>query len=217
FFDITPGGAPAPIASRMATNHTTTLPRLPTAPFYGCRGAGPARVAWGHDLALTRDPDAAEVLAAAGDPSRYAEVVFCGLGEPMIRLETLLATARGLKARGARIRINTNGHGNLIHGRDVTPELAGLVDCLSISLNAQNAEIYDRDCPSTFGPKAFDGILDFARRAKPHVPEVVMTAVAGAEGVDIEACRRVAEACGVSFRSRPLDDLKEDRRPPDER
>ncbi len=217
FFDLKPAGAPGTIAYRIGKNVYVNLTRLCTAHCYFCPREGPERVAWGHDLALSRDPEAAEVLAAVGDPSRFAEVVFCGLGEPMIRLKTLLETARGLKAQGARVRINTNGHGNLIHGRDVTPELAGLVDCVSISLNAQNAEIYDRDCPSTFGPKAFEGILDFARKAKPHVPDVVMTAVEGAEGVDIDACRRVADSCGVAFRSRPLDDLKEDRRPPDER
>lgn len=217
FFDLKPEGTPGTIAYRIGENLYVNVTRLCTAHCYFCPREGPDRVAWGHDLALERDPGAAEILEAVGDPSPYREVVFCGLGEPMIRLKTLLEVARALKAKGARIRVNTNGHGNLIHGRDVTPELHGLVDSVSISLNAQDAETYDRDCPSTFGLRAFDGILDFATRAKDHVPEVVLTAVEGAKDVDIEACRRLAGRCGVRFRARPLDDLKEDRRSPDDR
>jgi len=215
-FDLKPS-APGTIAYRIGDNLYINVTRLCTAHCYFCPREGPDRVAWGHDLALARDPGAREILDAVGDPSAFREVVFCGLGEPMIRLGTLLEVARALKARGARIRINTNGHGNLIHGRDVTPELAGLVDAVSISLNAQDAETYERDCPSTFGLAAFPGILDFATRAKAHVPRVVLTAVEGAEGVDIAACRAIAERCGVEFRSRPIDDLKENRSGPDER
>jgi TatD DNase family protein len=217
FFDLKPEGVRGTVVYRIGENLYVNLTRLCTAHCYFCPREGPDRVAWGHDLALERDPEAREVIEAVGDPTRYREVVFCGLGEPMIRLGTLLEVARALKARGARVRINTNGHGNLIHGRDVTPELRGLVDAVSISLNAQDAETYERDCPSTFGLNAFDGILDFARRAREHVPEVVFTVVEGAEGVDVERCREIAAACGVGFRARPLDDLKEDRRPPDER
>jgi TatD DNase family protein len=148
------------------------------------------------------------VLQAVGDPSRDREIVYCGLGEPMIRLDTLLETAKALKARGARIRVNTNGHGNLIHGADVTPRLRGVVDALSISLNYHDAALYERHCPSTFGAAAFRGILDFARAAKAHVPEVTFTVVEGAKDVDVAKCRALAAECGVAFRARPLDDLK---------
>ena len=139
----------------------------------------------------------------------HDEIVYCGLGEPTIRLGNLLATARVLKKKGHRIRINTNGHANLIHGRDVTPELAGAVDAVSISLNYHDADLYEKHCPSTFGRAAFDGILDFAARAAAHVPDVAFTVVEGAEDVDVEKCRAIAERCGVTFRARPLDDLKE--------
>lgn len=216
FFDLKPA-APGTIAYTIGENRYVNVTRLCTAHCYFCPREGPDRVAWGHNLALERDPGPAEILEAVGDVSPYREVVFCGLGEPMIRLRTVVEVGRALKARGARTRLNTNGHGNLIHGRDVTPELRGAIDCISISLNAQDAETYNRACPSTFGLRAFDGILDFARCARRQIPEVVFTVVAGAEGVDVEACRRIAEECGVGFRSRPLDDLKEDRRGPDER
>ncbi|MCZ6787102.1 MAG: TatD family nuclease-associated radical SAM protein [Planctomycetota bacterium] len=217
FFDIKPDGTPGAIAYRIGDTCYVNLTRLCTAHCYFCPREGSDRVAWGHDLALARDPTTNEVLEAVGDPGLYKEVVFCGLGEPMIRLQTLLEVARALKKRGARLRVNTNGHGNLIHGRDVTPELAGLIDAISISLNAQDAATYDRDCPSTFGEGAFEGILDFAERVRDHVAAVTMTAVDGADGVDVEACRAIADRCGVAFRARPLDDLKEDKRPPDER
>jgi len=212
FFDLKPG-APGAITYRIGNNLYVNLTRLCTAHCYFCPREGPDMEAWGHDLALGRDPSTREVLQAVGDPAPYDEIVYCGLGEPMIRLETLLESARALKARGARIRINPNGHGNLIHGRDVTPSLAGNVDAVSVSLNYHSAELYEKHCPSTFGAGAWDGILDFARRAREHIPDVAFTAVAGAEDVDIGRCREVAAACGVRLRDRPLDDLKEDRNP----
>jgi len=217
FFDIKPAGTPGTITYQIGSSLYINLTRLCTAHCYFCPREGPDRVAWGHDLALERDPTAREVLDSVGDPSRYEQIVFCGLGEPMIRLDTLLEVAAALKENGAFVRINTNGHGNLIHGVDITPRLAGLIDAVSISLNAQNAEIYDRDCPSTFGLASYDGILEFANKAKSHVPDVTMTAVEGATDVDVNACAAIAKQCGVNFRSRPLDDLTEDRRPPDER
>jgi TatD DNase family protein len=212
FFDLKPK-RPGKIVYRIGDALYINLTRLCTAHCYFCPREGGDRVAWGHDLALARDPSAREVLQAAGDPAPYSEIVYCGLGEPMIRLETLLETARALKARGARIRVNTNGHGNLIHGTDVTPRLAGVVDALSISLNYHDALLYDRHCPSTFGKEAFAGILDFARRAKAHVPSVSFTVVAGGEDVDVAKCEALAREIGVGFRARPLDDLKEDRNP----
>lgn len=218
FFDLKPK-RPGKIAYRIGDALYINLTRLCTAHCHFCPREGDDRVAWGHDLALSRDPSPREVLQAVGDPAPYTEIVYCGLGEPMIRLDTLLETAKELKARGARIRVNTNGHGNLIHGTDVTPRLHGLVDALSISLNYHDPALYDRHCPSTFGAAAFAGILDFARAAKAHVPQVTLTVVEGAEDVDVAKCRAIAEACGVGFRSRPLDDLKASGRPeaPDER
>ena len=207
FFDLKPK-RPGKIAYRIGDALYINLTRLCTAHCYFCPREGPDRVAWGHDLALSRDPTPREVLQAVGDPPPCREIVYCGLGEPTIRLETLLETARALKAKGARIRINTNGHGNLIHGTDITPRLAGVVDAVSISLNYHDAGLYEKHCPSTFGLAAFDGILAFARAARSHVREVTFTVVEGAKDVDVAKCRAIAEQCGVAFRARPLDDLK---------
>ncbi len=158
-----------------------------------------------YDLLLTREPDADEVLAAAGDPARYKEIVFCGLGEPTLRLDTLLAVAEKLKAQGARhIRLNTDGLANLVYGRDVTPELAQWVDSVSISLNAQDEATYNRHTrPKREG--AFQGMLDFARAAKASGIAVTLTAINGLEGVDIVACEDIARQLGVTFRRRELD------------
>jgi TatD DNase family protein len=209
FFDLKPK-RPGKIAYAIGDALYVNLTRLCTAHCYFCPREGPDRVAWGHDLALSRDPSPREVLQAVGDPSRWREIVYCGLGEPMIRLDTLLETARALRERGAhRIRVNTNGHGNLIHGGDVTPRLEGVVDALSISLNYHDPSLYAKHCPSTFGDDAFPGILAFARAAKAHVKEVTLTVVEDAEDVDVPKCRVIAEQLGVHFRTRPLDDLRE--------
>lgn len=158
-----------------------------------------------YDLLLTREPTADEVLAAVGDPCRYKEIVFCGLGEPTLRLDTLLAVADALKGMGAKhLRINTDGLANLVHGRDVTPELARWVDSVSISLTAQDEATYDRHTRSK-RPGAYQGMLDFARAAKAAGIAVTLTAINGLEGVDIAACENIARGLGVKFRQRELD------------
>ncbi|MDD3516778.1 MAG: TatD family nuclease-associated radical SAM protein [Chromatiales bacterium] len=159
----------------------------------------------GHALRLYQDPAVEEMVAAAGDPREYDAVVFCGLGEPLLRLGAVIETARRLRDKGAtRIRINTDGLASLIHGEDVTPRLAGLIDALSISLNAQDAATYARHCRPTRGG-SFEAVLDFARKAREHVPEVALTAIDGLEGVDIAACEAIARDLGVGFRRRVLD------------
>lgn len=158
----------------------------------------------GHDLRLYGEPTAQELVDAVGDVARFKEIVFCGFGEPTLRLDVLLQVAAALKEQGATIRVNTDGLANLIYDRDVTPEFAGLVDALSISMNAQDELTYNRHCrPKQAG--AYPAMLDFARRAKRHVPRVTLTAIDGLPGVDVEACRRIAEELGVDFRRRELD------------
>ncbi|MGE5508200.1 MAG: TatD family nuclease-associated radical SAM protein [Chitinophagales bacterium] len=162
----------------------------------------------GHRLWLAEEPSAAEVLAAVGDPRPFREIVFCGFGEPLLRVEVVAEVAAALKARASRegyplrIRVDTNGLANAVHGRNVLPELAGLVDAVSISLNAPTAEQYERLCRPTV-PGAYAALLDFIREAVACLPEVTLTAVA-VPGVDLEACRRLAERLGAGFRVRGL-------------
>ncbi len=157
-----------------------------------------------YDLTLDHRPEVEEIIAAIGDPSRYEEVVFCGFGEPTLRLKVLKAVARWIKAHGGRVRVNTDGLGSLVNKRDILPELEGLVDSLSVSLNAQDPETYDRHCrPRLEG--SWQAVVDFLRKAPHHIPEVTATAIDGLEGVDIAACERLARELGVRFRRRELD------------
>jgi len=163
----------------------------------------------GHDLTLKREPSVEEVLAAVaaeGGPGAWEEVVFCGFGEPLLRLDAVVALARELRRRGARrIRVNTDGLASLVHGRDVTPELAGVVDAVSVSLNAPDAATYERLCrPGVEG--AYPAVLEFLRRAGERIPEVTATAVA-VPGLDVAACRRVAQGLGVDFREREYNEV----------
>lgn len=215
---------------RITARNARTLFRLPTeetagTPVYSIRGvayvnvtnACDARcvfcprshdeyVVKGYDLRRPKDPTTEEILQALEKPDRYPEVVFCGFGEPTLRLETVKAVARVVKAKGGRTRLNTNGHADLIHRRSTAPDLVGLIDTVSVSLNAQDRETYERHCPSAFSPDGFTPMLEYIRSARDAGLDVVCTAVEGLDGVDMEACRRLAEKeLGVSWRRRALD------------
>jgi TatD DNase family protein len=155
----------------------------------------------GHFLLLDHEPVFAEVMAAIREHRVYDEVVFCGYGEPLLRLDLVKEVAAELKKSGAMVRINTDGQANLVYARNILPELAGLIDCISVSLNAADAETYARLCNSPFGGDAWDGIRQFLLEAKKHIPRVVASAVS-VPGVDIDAVRQLADALGVEFRER---------------
>jgi TatD DNase family protein len=157
----------------------------------------------GHNLRLSEEPGENEIRDAIGDPSQYKEVVFCGYGEPLLRLDLVRNVAAWIKEHGGRVRINTNGHGNMIHGRNILPELKGIVDSISISLDAHDEETYNRICRPAF-KNAFRGIIDFISEAKKYIPTVQVTVVT-LEGIDIGNARKIAEDLGVGFRIRKLD------------
>ena len=157
----------------------------------------------GHNLRLHREPTAAELREAIGDPRNYAEVVFCGYGEPMLRLDVVKSVAEWIKERGGIVRINTNGQGSVINGRNILPEIKGIVDALSISLDAPDEEAYNKVCKPTFNG-AFDEVVGFIRDAKSYIPYVQATVVK-MEGIDIDKCRRLAKTLGVRLRVRKLD------------
>jgi len=157
----------------------------------------------GHNLRLPDEPTEEELIRAIGDPLRFREVVFCGYGEPLLRLETVKKVAGWIKEKGGRVRINTNGHGNLIHGRNILPELSGIVDSVSVSLDAHDEEAYNRICAPAFR-NAFREVVSFIRSAKDYLPHVQATVVE-MEGVDIEKCRKITDELGVTLRVRKLD------------
>lgn len=161
-------------------------------------------------LWLDHEPTLQEVKDAFAkeDMSQYEEVVFCGFGEPTERMDLLLEVATFVKENYQKpIRINTNGQANLINGRDVAPELNGLVDTISISLNTPNEEKYNEMVRSIYGDKAYRAMLDFAREAKKYVPNVVLSTVdTTLSKEEEEQCRKICEKLAVTYRIRPWED-----------
>lgn len=179
--------------------------RCPCACTFCLRQSGDS-VGGADSLWLEREPTFEEVMAAfeAFDVERYREVVFCGYGEPTEAFDLLVRVARAVKKRyGKPIRVNTNGQGSLINGRDIAPELAGVVDSVSISLNSPDAARYQQIVRSRYGEGAFDGMLDFAREAARHVPQVTLTTVETTLTPEEEdRCRAICEELGVRYRIR---------------
>lgn len=157
-------------------------------------------------LWLEHEPAAEEVISALKetDLSPYSEVVFCGYGEPTEAFEVLKEVAAWLKANtDLPVRINTNGQGSLICERDITPELEGIVDALSISLNTPDPEAYLALTRSRYGKAAFDAVLDFVERAKRFVPSITLTTVSTTITAEQEAeCARICDSLGVTYRIR---------------
>lgn len=157
----------------------------------------------GHNLRLENEPSVEDLIRAIENPKNYREIVFCGYGEPFLRLDVIKEVAKWIKEKGGRVRVNTNGHGNIIHGRRILPELKGLIDSISISLNAQDRETYNKICKPMY-PNAYEAVIDFIKDAKENVPYVQVTLVNLPE-IDIDKCREIANSLGVKLKIRHLD------------
>ncbi len=163
---------------------------------------------YADDLWLEHEPTREEALENLlnRDLAAYPEIVFCGFGEPTYRLEDILWLVDEMKKAVPQlppIRINTNGHANLISGRDMTPELQGRIDVISISLNGSTKEEYCAVTKPRDGEAAWEAMLEFTRRAVRYVPQVVMTIVdQNKTPEEIEACRTMAEELGATLRVR---------------
>jgi TatD DNase family protein len=160
----------------------------------------------GNDMQHDPEPSADELVHAAEEAglAAHRDVAFVGLGEPTLRLDVVLEVGRALRARGHHVRLVTDGLANLREGRDVTPELAGAVDEVHVSLNAADPATYVTVCPSKYGEAAHAAMCAFIRAARAHVA-VQATAITQ-PGVDIPACQRLAKALGVPLRVRPYFD-----------
>ncbi len=160
-----------------------------------------------HSLWLEREPTADEVKAAfeAWDLSQFTEIVFCGFGEPTCALPVLLEVAAWLKTKtDLPIRVNTNGQGSLIAGRDISGELAKCVDTVSISLNDPDPARYQALVRSRFGDAAFPGMLDFAQKCVAAGLHVVMTTVdTTITHEEEDQCRAICQKIGADYRIRP--------------
>ena len=165
---------------------------------------------YGSDpLWLDREPTVDEVCQSldSWDLSQYEEIVFCGYGEPTERLSDLLAVARYIKSKSdIRIRINTNGLSDLIHGKSTAPLLKGLIDVVSISLNATNAEDYLKVVRPKFGLPSYDAMLAFTKDCTAYVPQVMMTVVdVVTSPEEQEKSRQICQSLGATLRIRPYE------------
>lgn len=156
----------------------------------------------GYYLKINKEPSIKTVIKEIGDPEKYDEIVFCGYGEPTLRIEEMKKIAKWIKEKRGKTRLNTNGQGSIIAGRDITPELKGLFNTISISLNFHNKDLYLKYCKPVFGKETWNKILDFTKKAKKVCPRVVLTAVKGYKDVDIDKCKKIADKLGVNFRAR---------------
>ena len=157
-----------------------------------------------RDHAHTRD-EALRDLLDRNLPS-YRELVFCGFGEPTFRIDDILWLVDELKRTVPGlppVRINTNGHANLLHGRDICPDLQGRIDVLSISLNGSTPEEYLAVTQPRDGILAWKSMLDFTREAVKYVPLVMMTVVDKDKSPEeIQRCRELCESLGAHLRVR---------------
>ncbi|MDO4975691.1 MAG: TatD family nuclease-associated radical SAM protein [Eubacteriales bacterium] len=166
----------------------------------------------GNNLWLKEgEPTVEEVLDLFSqyDLSVIGEVVFCGFGEPLERLDDVCKVIDGLKVNypDLKVRLNTIGLANLIYERDVTPELEGRIDTVSISLNAPEEQEFLDLTRSRYGIQSYEAIKTFAVLAKRYVPNVVMTVVEKVMSEEkIERCREICDELGVTLRVRPFEE-----------
>lgn len=135
------------------------------------------------------------------------EIIFCGYGEPTIKIDILLEVAKFIKNNynGIKLRINTNGHANLIHKRDIVPEIKGFIDSVSISLNAHNVKLYEElSQPHVDAKKAYQALQDFAKACVDAGIDTTMSVVTGYKDykIDVKQCEKIATKLGAKFRSR---------------
>ena len=165
---------------------------------------------YGSDsLWLEREPTVEEICESIDkwDLSKYSEIVFCGYGEPTMRLDDLLKVAAYIKSKSnISLRINTNGLGDLIAGEKVAHKLQGLIDTVSVSLNATNKEDYFKLVRPKFGIDSYDAMLSFTKECTKYVPNVIMTVVDEVTSKEEqEKCREICESLGAKLRVRPYE------------
>lgn len=161
-------------------------------------------------LWLLREPTAEEVIEEfkKWDVDSFDEIVFCGFGEPTEAFDVLKKVAEFIKSKyNKSIRLNTNGVGNLINKRNIAPELKGLIDTVSISLNNPDPEEYAKLVRSKYGEKSFQEMINFAKECKKYVPNVVMSTVDTTISHEEEKkCKEICDEVGAVYRIRPWED-----------
>ena len=117
------------------------------------------------------------------------EIVFCGFGEPTIRLDDLITVLKFIRKE-------------FQYRKPTAPLFEGLLDTISISLNESTAQKYLDVTRSRFGLKSYEAMLEFASQCKNYIPHVVVTVVEVIGEAEIEACRKVCEKYNLNLRIR---------------
>ncbi len=157
-----------------------------------------------NNLWLEKEPKIERVIKEleSYNLDSYQEIIFCGYGEPLIRLKAVIEIAKYIKeVSKTSVRINTNGQANLIHDKNILPFLSEIIDKISISLNASNAQMYKKICQPLSGQKAFQAVVSFIKEAKKYIPEVVASVV-NYPGVNVNECQNLAQRLKVDFKVR---------------
>lgn len=167
----------------------------------------------GSDLNLHgEEPDAdalLKLIRKEWEQAPFNELVFCGYGEPTMRLDLLLAVAGAIRGglppipAGLRVRLNTNGLGSLVNGKDIVPALKGLVDAVHVSLNTADPDQWQAMMRpgQEYAGKGFEGVLDFIRACARAIPETVATAIRN-NSADLTKFAALAKKLGASHRLR---------------
>ena len=166
---------------------------------------------YGSDpLWLEREPSVKEVTDSidSWNLNNFDEIVFCGYGEPTERLDDLLLVAKHIKDNyNIKIRINTNGLSDLIHNKKTAPMLKGLIDTVSISLNAPNAEDYNKVVRPKFGIISYEAMKSFTKDCTNYVPNVIMTVVDVVTSKEEQnLAREICDSLGATLRIRPYEE-----------
>ena len=119
-----------------------------------------------------------------------------------MRLDILVKVAKYIKSKtNAKIRVNTNGTSDLIHGEKTSYLFKDCVDIVSISLNSYSSVTYDEICHPIYD-NTFEGILSFAKDIKNYVPDVSFTVVDIIGKEAIEKCKKIANSVDIDLRVR---------------
>lgn len=156
-----------------------------------------------YELWLDKEPSVQDVIASL--PPEFAaceEVVFCGFGEPLYRLDAMVELGAYFHRCGKRVRLNTNGQAKHICGEDAAKSLAGNVDIVNVSLNAADALRYQEICRCEFGTEGFDDMLNFAADCKRQGISVVFSVVDVIGEEQVARAKRLAEQMGIPLRVR---------------
>ncbi|WP_035381387.1 TIGR04100 family radical SAM protein [Fervidicella metallireducens] len=156
-------------------------------------------------LWLEHEPELSEIIneLKKRDLSKYDEAVFCGYGEPLVRIDTLIEVCKYIRSVSSiKIRINTNGLSDLIHQKPTAHLLSGLVDSISISLNAPSADEYLKITNPEFGIESFQSLLNFAQASKKVIGDVYFSVVDILTEEQILRCKEISERMNIPLKIR---------------